>query len=262
MNAKRQCLRDYKFVDYKETQNDDFLLSESEFSSSEEEEEEEGNNYKPTALLQTPPAQPGVCIDDTQLFVVPTGVIGANDNGLRIPSHIPCYDCRTLVGCKEWYQTAILETTKAVQGIEPIGLLIMSYLKDPHKDAPEYTWSFRKGLNRYFRYMRPGDVLLMSSSGTGLFNRVCMVKETLVLDQPAINELRDLDKSGRGGSQAGFPLMAIITKPVMIEWDKQETMVELGYTPRDRVQSARRIHPDRSGFALTLTRAISLFSLK
>lgn len=89
----------------------------------------------------------------------------------------------------------------------------------------EYIWGFVAGLsNRIYSNISPGDILLFSSQGTGMFNRIAMVKEKLCIDEDTSDKIWT-PKDGH----IRFPLVVTLTKPVEIQWDKELVLSYVGY---------------------------------
>jgi len=107
-----------------------------------------------------------------------------------------------------------------------------------------YLWGFALGLySRIFIHMKPGDRMLFTSSGSGKFNLIGVVGETRVVSQAECDEFWSRMRYQMGGgvkTNVGFPLLVLMhTKPIPIDWPKNEVMRLCGYT--DRLQSSRRI---------------------
>lgn len=133
-----------------------------------------------------------------RLFLVPTGVPGANDHTLDEP--VSAYN-------------------------------------------NEFLWGFCEGLlARIFFHIRPGDIFLMTSAGSGEFDRLARVKSKAIVNkQDADKFWTRISFSMGGGCKAniGFPLLCPLHKPLKLSWNKREAMKLLGYN--DHLQSSRRV---------------------
>mmetsp|Transcript_43158 Transcript_43158/g.69190 ORF Transcript_43158/g.69190 Transcript_43158/m.69190 type:complete len:310 (-) Transcript_43158:1763-2692(-) len=139
-------------------------------------------------------------------------------------------------------------------------------LIEPVKQVDSYLWGFCEGLlSRIFVKIRPGDMLLMTSSGCGAFNRIARVKEKRVVSKKLADEFWSRMSFSMGGtskSNVGFPLLVPVDKPIDINWDKMEVMRLLGY--KDHLQSSRWIKDDKllaSNGQLVFKRCISTLNL-
>eukprot|EP00941_MAST-03F_sp_MAST-3F-sp1_P005079 g5079.t1 len=129
-----------------------------------------------------------------------------------------------------------------------------------HKKQPDldsHLWGFCEGLySRIFKHIKPGDLFICTSSGTGQFNLVAEVKETRIVPRAESDRFWSRMSFCMGGTakkNVGFPLLVLLKPPVKVEWEKMEVMRLFGYT--DHLQSSRRITVDRIN-SMTSSKAV------
>jgi len=116
-------------------------------------------------------------------------------------------------------------------------------LDSPVEAVGSHLWGFCEGLmTRIFVHIRPGDILLMTSSGGGSFNRIALVKETRVVSKSMADTFwrrMSFSMGGTSKNNVGFPLLVPLHPPIDVDWNKKDVMKMLGYT--DHLQSSRMI---------------------
>jgi hypothetical protein len=110
-----------------------------------------------------------------------------------------------------------------------------------------YLWGFCEGLfSRIFVHVRVGDILLLTSSGSGSFNRIARVCDKRIVTKATADQFWSRMSFSMGGTSkrnVGFPLLVPLDKPKDVDWDKMEVMKLLGYM--DHLQSSRWIKDDK-----------------
>ena len=116
-------------------------------------------------------------------------------------------------------------------------------LHEPVPDLKSHLWGFCEGLyTRIFLHIRPGDVLLFTTAGSGRFNLVAEVRECKVVSKAQSDKFWSRMSYSMGGaakSNVGFPLLVLIKPPHKVDWPKMDVMRLLGYT--DHLQTSRYI---------------------
>ena len=128
-------------------------------------------------------------------------------------------------------------------------------LYEPVPALKSHTWGFCEGLyKRIFLHVRPGDVLLFTSAGSGKFNLVGEVTECRVVSKAESDKFwrrMSYSMGGAAKSNVGFPLLTLVKPPVAVDWPKMDVMRLLGYT--DHLQTSRYIrdaHKSEGGRAV------------
>lgn len=89
------------------------------------------------------------------------------------------------------------------------------------KQVDSYLWGFCQGLyTRIFLHVRPGDIFLFVSSGTGEFNRIARVNDIKVVPKSLADKFWSRMSYCMGGSaksNVGFPLLTPIDKVSFIQ---------------------------------------------
>jgi len=112
-----------------------------------------------------------------------------------------------------------------------------------------YLWGFCAGLySRIFEHVKPGDIFIFTSAGTGKFNRVGIVTSKSVVSPKEADKYWSRMEYQMGGprrTNIGFPLLVLFEKcPISVDWSKEEVMSLCGY--HDRLMSSRRIVKDKN----------------
>ena len=113
-----------------------------------------------------------------------------------------------------------------------------------------YLWGFCAGLySRIFEHVRPGDLFLFTTAGTGKFNRLGRITSKKVVPATEADlywTRMDYQMGGPRRKNIGFPLLVLMeNQPVEIDWSKDEVMALCGYS--DRLMSSRLIVKENGG---------------